>query len=129
MVRLETATFRALAEDIGEPGCALDFLGDYLRMLPVRMARSTSHLRNQDSKAAMDAVLSLKVSSAMTGVQEAVARCKGIEALLRHNQLEAAGVAAGSLNRLVEGLVADSQAVIGEARTELRSNRQFRDQF
>lgn len=71
VARLETATSRALAEDMGDPGCALDFLGDYLRMLPRRMARIIGHLRDQDSEAAMDAVLSLRVSSAMTGVQEA----------------------------------------------------------
>lgn len=118
-VRLETATLRALAEDIGDPGCALDFLVEYLRMLPGRMARINSHLRNQDRMAAMDAVLSLRVSSAMTGVREAEAKCGVIEALLRNNQLERASAAALSLHRLVDGLIADSHKVFLSACTEL----------
>lgn len=124
MVPFETATFRAVAEDMGDPGCALNFLGNHLRMLSHRMARIISHLGDQNSKATMDAVLSLRVSSATTGVQEAGTRCRDIEALLRHNQLEAAGVAARSLNRLLDGLIADSQDVLGEARNQLRLNCQ-----
>lgn len=118
-VRLEPAAFRALAEELGDSGCALDFLGDYLRMLPGRMARIMSHLQDHDSKAAIDAVQSLRVSSAMTGVQEAEARCRVIEALLRNNQLERAFAAALSLQRLMDGLIADSNKVLLSACTEL----------
>lgn len=73
---------------MGDPVCALSFLGHYLRMLPRRMARMVSHLRDQDSKAAMDAVLNLRVSSALAGAQEAGTLCRN------HNHLAAAGVAA-----------------------------------
>lgn len=99
-------------------------------MLPHRMARIVSHLGHQDSKATMDAVLSLRVSFAMTVAQEAETRCRDKEVLLRHNQLQAAGIAACVPSTALQGgLISNSQGVLKEARSDLRSNRGYRDQF
>ncbi|HJW00630.1 MAG TPA: Hpt domain-containing protein, partial [Arthrobacter sp.] len=69
-VGLEPATLRRLAEDIENPTAALNFLGDFLSMLPGRITRILETLAERDAKRAMDATLSLKITSAMTGAVE-----------------------------------------------------------
>lgn len=117
---LEPAPFKALAEDIGDSAGALNFLRDYLHMLPGRMARIIRHLNEPDREATMDALLSLRVTSAMTGAQETERRCRAIEALVRCNQLQAARAAAHSLDRHVDALVENSQDLLVQARADLQ---------
>lgn len=116
---LEPAPLMALADDMGDPACAVNFLRDYLRMLPGRMARISTHLQEKDCEAAMDALLSLRVTSAMAGAQETERNCRAIEALIRSNRLQYACTAALSLESSVNALIAASQDLLIQARADL----------
>lgn len=113
---LDPTRISALAEDLGNPVYALNFLGDFLCMLPGRIERIRRNLQNQDGKAALDAVLSLKVTAAMTGAVETEARCSTIEMLLRTNRFQEAGTAAASLNLLIDTLITRGPDLLIEAK-------------
>lgn len=85
---LDLSRIRTLAQDLGTPVPALRFLNDYISMLPGRIHRIRTALQDQDPKTSMDALLSLKVTSAMAGALETEAHCRAIETLIRENRYE-----------------------------------------
>lgn len=117
--RLETATIRRLAEDIGSPVTALNFLRDFLAMLPGRITRIVDTLAERDAKAAMDATLSLKITSAMTGAVEAESCCRHIESLIRCGRFEEASETAQHLRGIVTALMAAGPGLLLEAQSDL----------
>lgn len=74
------------------------FVSRYRRLLPERLRRIVTTLREQDTDAAMDAVLSLKVASRTVGAGELSDLGALIEARLR--RLDLAGAAALAAQRL-----------------------------
>ncbi|MEW9872738.1 Hpt domain-containing protein [Arthrobacter sp. HS15c] len=117
--RLEPATLRRLAEDIANPTAALNFLEDFLSMLPGRISRILDALAERDAKAAMDATLSLKTTSAMTGAVEAEACCRRIESLIRCGAFEEATETAQVLHGIVTALLVAGPGLLLEARSDL----------
>jgi hypothetical protein len=66
---LDSGAFRALAEQAGAP-VAEKFLDDYLSLLPLRSAAVVEGLASEDLEKALDALISLKVSSAIAGASQ-----------------------------------------------------------
>ena len=118
--RLEPARIRRLAEDIENPTAALNFLGDFLSMLPGRITRILDTLADGDAKAAMDATLSLKVTSAMTGAVDAEACCRRIESLIRYGRFEEASETAQLLHGIVTALMVAGPGLLLDARSDLQ---------
>lgn len=89
-------------------------------MLPGRITRILDALAERDAKAALDATLSLKITSAMTGATEAEACCRHIEALIRGGQFEEATETAELLGGIVAALMAAGPGLLLEAQSGLR---------
>jgi HPt (histidine-containing phosphotransfer) domain-containing protein len=83
---------------------ALVVAGRYLRLLPERIRRVRAALRAHDPDTAMDAVLSLRVSSTTVGAGELAALGALIERHLRLVDLPAAYAAAQALGPAAERL-------------------------
>ena len=117
---LETTKIRRLAEDVDSPITALNFLRDFLSMLPGRITRILDTLASRDAKGAMDATLSLKITSAMTGAADAESYCRRIESLIRCGQFEEASETAQHLRGIVTALMAAGPGLLLEAQADLR---------
>lgn len=63
---LDFGRLRVLAEQTSQQ-MAQSFLENYVQLLPTRVAKIVSTLDGEDLEPALDAVVSLKVTSAMTG--------------------------------------------------------------
>lgn len=72
--RLEPAALEILAEHVGS-SAAESFLATYLTMLPDRLERIVRALEVRDTDQALDAVISLKVTSAMAGARDLEREC------------------------------------------------------
>lgn len=86
----DTDRLRVLAEQTSQQ-VAQAFLEDYVQLLPTRVARIVSTLDGEDLKLALDAVVSLKVTSAMTGALRLEAYARDLQ-----RQLELCGRADSS---------------------------------
>lgn len=87
---LDPATFAVLAEHVGSPA-AESFLATYLDMLPRRLERIVQALETRDAKQAMDAVISLKVTSAMAGARDLERECTQLLASVQREATPAYG--------------------------------------
>ncbi len=116
---LEPVSIRLIAEELEDPEYALSFLESYLSLLPYRIQRIQTALSDQDVEAAMDAVLSLKITSSMTGALDAEAGCRTIEWLIRAGRFTAASVTAQSLTTHVQALITAGPRLLLEARLHL----------
>ncbi|MCU1517879.1 MAG: hypothetical protein JWQ75_2600 [Pseudarthrobacter sp.] len=121
--RLDLTRIRSLAFDLDNPAAALRFLAGYLGLLPGRISRIQESLRELDREASMDAVLSLKITSAMAGALEAEATCRDLESLIRDHRLDEAAAGSGRLNQQVQALTAASPALLVAAREDLLACR------
>jgi hypothetical protein len=65
---LDPAALSRLASELESEDLARSIADTYLRMLDTRLARAASALENHDDVAAMDVLLSLRVSSATVGL-------------------------------------------------------------
>ena len=92
---------RSMEQLIGEVGqdAAASFAAAYRQMLPARVQRIATALRQLDRDAAMDAALSLKTSSLMIGALKMAQICFRLEAPL----CVADEAAAAQAGREVEG--------------------------
>ncbi|WP_374969854.1 hypothetical protein [Terrabacter sp. BE26] len=75
--QLDPAALIRLAQELESEELARSIAGTYLRMLDARLARADSALARRDEVAAMDVLLSLRVSSATVGLV-------GLEAAVLH---------------------------------------------
>ncbi|MEO3939761.1 Hpt domain-containing protein [Paenarthrobacter nicotinovorans] len=80
---------QVLAQELADPQAALRFLAKYLTLLPRRIERITHGFAHHDAAGTTDALLSLKISSAMVGAGNLEAQCAHLAslpdaALLRH---------------------------------------------
>lgn len=81
----------------GDDELARVLVRHYLRLLPLRLRRLLAALEAEDPDTAMDAVLSLKVSSRTLGARELGALAAAVERQLRLSDLPGAYAAAASL--------------------------------
>lgn len=91
---------------------ALVLAGRYLRLLPERVRRVHAALHAEDHDEAMDAVLSLKVSSNTLGAHELATIGAVIERHLRRVDLTGAHAAAGDLAPAAERLAREISAYL-----------------
>jgi HPt (histidine-containing phosphotransfer) domain-containing protein len=117
---LELRWMQELTTEMDDEGPALTFLAGYLTMLPSRIERIILELQAQDVEAALDALVSLKVTSSMAGAVEAAARCGAIESLVRGRRFGPALDAGAGLSRHVTGLLDAAPVLLAEARTALQ---------
>ncbi|WP_137292671.1 Hpt domain-containing protein [Nocardioides dongxiaopingii] len=83
----DPATLHLLVDDVREQPFVLDLVGTYRSMLRPRVTRVVDAVLAADLECAMDAVLSLKVSSTMTGAQELAEMAGVVETHLRRDEL------------------------------------------
>jgi hypothetical protein len=115
----ELHRIRKLAEDLDSPDPALKFLADFFSMLPRRVDRILHGLQEQDTEIPMDALTSLRVTSAMTGARMTEAWCHAIEEHVRRNRFDKAIEATAVLHAGVTDLIAAGPDVLREAHSML----------
>lgn len=116
---IELQSIRDLADETDSPGIALQFLFEYLNLLPRRLQRILHGLRGSDSEASMDALRSLKITSAMAGTHAIEVRCHALEALVRAGNFSAARHEAATLGASVLDLFEGRDQVYEHARQDL----------
>ena len=77
---LDTRALDRLGEQLGDADALCGFLRRYLAMLDERIARLERALRTEDHEGWMDAVLSLKTSSALAGAEALAAEAAALQA-------------------------------------------------
>jgi HPt (histidine-containing phosphotransfer) domain-containing protein len=80
-----------------DPAFARVFVARYRTLLPTRLGRIAESLRDRDLDGALDAALSLKVSSSTLGADELAGLGASLEGHLRRLDLRAAGDVARQL--------------------------------
>ena len=103
---------QTLAGNLGNKTLAIRFLSDYLDLLPKRKTRIIGTLREDDQEAAMDAVLSLKITSAMVGAHNVEDRCQVLQSLITQEDFEAARLQATALGTSIDALVSESPQIL-----------------
>jgi HPt (histidine-containing phosphotransfer) domain-containing protein len=93
----DAGAVRRLAGDVEDAAFATAFVATYRRLLPERVRRIAAALEDGDPEAAMDATLSLKVSSATVGAEELFGLARIVEAQLRRSGTAAATSKAAEL--------------------------------
>ena len=79
---LDTDTFHAWKDEVGD-AVATAFLDEYLTMLPARAAKIFKGLAGNDLEPTLEAIISLKTSSAMVGAFRLEAYCSDLERALK----------------------------------------------
>jgi HPt (histidine-containing phosphotransfer) domain-containing protein len=82
---LDSGPLQNLADEVG-PAFAQAFIDDYLQMLPGRAAKILQGLASGDLRAARDAVVSLRATSAMAGALRLERCCQELEFRIRRGQ-------------------------------------------
>ncbi|WP_461186766.1 hypothetical protein [Arthrobacter sp. Z4-13] len=112
-------SLRDLADQIDSRAETLKFLELYLEMLPDRLERILRGIVDCDREASHDAVLSLKVASAMSGAVSAEACCLILEPLVRSSQFGPALASARHLSAEVHALYETAPTILLEAHRDL----------
>lgn len=105
----DAEVIHTLAGNLGNKALAYRFLSDYLDLLPRRKSRIIDALGDQDPEAAMDAILSLKITSAMVGAHDTEDRCRILQSLVIRGNLTTAALEAAALGSTIEALAADGR--------------------
>lgn len=116
---LEGSTLKALADELGDSRPVLRLLSTYLSMLPGRIGRIANGLCENDADASMEAVLSLKISSAMIGARETENQCRAMEHMIREDHIDYAVKALPALRQYTDRCVAARPQLLGKARETL----------
>lgn len=96
-VTFDDGALRQISFEIDDQAVALVFASRYRQMLLGRVSRITTALQHHDADAALDALLSLKVSSATVGTGELAELALALEGDVRRHDLTAARLEAGRL--------------------------------
>jgi HPt (histidine-containing phosphotransfer) domain-containing protein len=118
--QLHIGTLRALAEELGDPAPVLRFLSAYLSMLPKRMGRIDDGLSAAEAESSLEAVLSLKISSAMVGIRETERQCRAMERMIRTSHLDDASKALPALRQVTDQCIAARPHLLDRAAQALR---------
>ena len=86
---LDAAVLHTMEEQLGRPDIAWNFANDYAGMWVERQRCLVDSVEREDRMAALDAVISLKVSSAMVGGLRLARLAEALEAILRKGDLRA----------------------------------------
>lgn len=110
---------RNLADNLGNNSLASRFLNDYLDLLPRRKTRIINALHAEDPDAAMDAILSLKIASAMVGAHDAEDKCRALQSLIANGQLNTARREATALGTSLDTLIIDAPHILASLQPHL----------
>ncbi|MBT8161279.1 MULTISPECIES: Hpt domain-containing protein [Arthrobacter] len=102
---LDHGAIQRLAHELHDSEAARRFATSYARMLPARVERIVRALEHGDGHQAMDAVLSLKISSAMVGALRMEQHCARLEAALDKTDHAGAAAAGEEVRRHLAELV------------------------
>ena len=80
---IDVAVLAELEEELSGSGLAQRFARDYAAMWDQRLSRLGAAVNSQDEDSALDAVISLKISSAMVGGMRLARLAELLEALIR----------------------------------------------
>lgn len=80
---VDAAVLEELEDELAGPGLAQRFARDYAAMWDQRYARLAAAVDNQDRDSALDAVISLKITSAMVGGLRLAKLAELLEAVIR----------------------------------------------
>lgn len=84
---VDVAVLQDLEEQLGRPDLVWNFASDYARMWRERQRSLVDSVQREDGSAALDAVISLKVSSAMVGGLRLARLAEALELTLRKGDL------------------------------------------
>ncbi|WP_193609839.1 Hpt domain-containing protein [Nocardioides lijunqiniae] len=92
---LDTSSLERLARDVSSWPFVVTFAQKYQRLLPERVRRVIAAITDGDLDQALDAALSLRVSSSFVGASELVEIARRLETHLRTGDLAAARLPLG----------------------------------
>ena len=84
---LDPTALQVLTEDLGSRGMSLQFARDYAALWGQRQARLRDSVEQEDLTVALDAAISLKVTSAMVGGARLAHLAQTLEAALQQGNL------------------------------------------
>ena len=84
---MDPAVLQELKDELYPPALATNFAKDYVRFWPQRERRLIAALAAGDARAALDAAISVKVSSDMVGARRLAALARALEAAVRGGDL------------------------------------------
>ena len=84
---MDRTVLQTLEEQLGRPDMARNFAKDYSALWGQRERRLVDSLEREDQAVALDAAISLKVSSAMVGGLRLACLAQMLEAAVRHGDL------------------------------------------
>lgn len=90
LLLVDPAVLKDLEDQLDGRAVALRFVSDYKDMWEQRFRRLAASVATQDWPAAMDAVISLKISSSMVGAQRLAWLAESLEKLVRREDYTAA---------------------------------------
>ncbi|MCR1161023.1 Hpt domain-containing protein [Paenarthrobacter sp. UW852] len=122
---LDLDRLRSLADDLGDPAPALRFLTKYLSMLTGRVERIARAVEQGDEEETTNAVLSLKISSAMVGALETEHQCRAIESMIREDHFDYAADALPALRQTADRCVAARSDLISAAHASMTRHGGF----
>lgn len=106
---VDGAVLQELEEDLAGTGIAQRFARDYMAMWDQRYSRLAAAVHRQDSDSALDAAISLKISSAMVGGLRLSRLAELLEALIRRGDF-------GQGQVLMERVASDGGLTVSELR-------------
>ena len=91
---VDPAVLEELEDELYPPALATNFAKDYVEFWPQRERRLIAALAAADSRTALDAAISVRVSSDMVGARRLAALARALEAALRGGDLSGGPVGA-----------------------------------
>ena len=116
---LNTQKIQDLSRDLNSPDIAVRFLSDFLAMLPERLERIQAAVAACDDETAMDAVLSLTITAAMTGAVDTGACCHALQSSIRNVDFTLAHSQVATLADIVTTLQDAAPALLAQASNTL----------
>ena len=100
---------------------ALQFLNDFFSLQQARLSRLLAALAEEEPAASVDAVLSLKTASSMTGATDIAEHCATILPSIVARNFALARAQAAALQQSVDILTAASPILLDHAEAQLRA--------
>ncbi|WP_193608763.1 Hpt domain-containing protein [Nocardioides lijunqiniae] len=116
MSAVDATCLERLAHDVSSLPFVVAFVEKYDRLLPERVRRVVGHIAEGDLDQALDAVLSLRVSSTFVGAQELVELSRRVEDHLRTGDLVGAALRAALIHEAAQRTQRALTAFVSELR-------------
>ncbi len=111
---LDRTRLQALAEELDSRPLALEFITQFLQLLPARLRRINHTLTDNDQETAWDALLSLATSASMAGADHLALLCRNIGREVRAGNLATARHASQGLGAHTAVVAAEITKLLGQ---------------